>query len=74
MAKIYTKTGDAGKTRLWDGTAVDKNDRHIETNGAIDELNAALGLARSLAPQSPWACDASLGAVTVSAREGRLWR
>ncbi|MDR3322280.1 MAG: cob(I)yrinic acid a,c-diamide adenosyltransferase [Synergistaceae bacterium] len=52
MARIYTKTGDAGKTRLWDGTQVDKNDLHIETNGALDELNAALGLAKSLAPSS----------------------
>ncbi|MDR3255791.1 MAG: cob(I)yrinic acid a,c-diamide adenosyltransferase [Synergistaceae bacterium] len=52
MARIYTKTGDAGKTRLWDGTQVDKNDPHIETNGALDELNAALGLAKSLAPAS----------------------
>ncbi|MDR1943621.1 MAG: cob(I)yrinic acid a,c-diamide adenosyltransferase [Synergistaceae bacterium] len=52
MPKIYTKTGDAGKTRLWDGTLVGKNDPHIETNGALDELNAALGLARSLAPAS----------------------
>jgi ATP:cob(I)alamin adenosyltransferase len=52
MPKIYTKTGDAGKTRLWDGTLVDKNDLHIETNGALDETNAALGLAKSLAPSS----------------------
>jgi ATP:cob(I)alamin adenosyltransferase len=52
MARIYTKTGDTGKTRLWDGTQVDKNDLHIETNGALDELNAALGLAKSLAPSS----------------------
>ncbi|MDR1514304.1 MAG: cob(I)yrinic acid a,c-diamide adenosyltransferase [Synergistaceae bacterium] len=52
MPKIYTKTGDAGKTRLWDGTLVDKNDLHIETNGALDEVNAALGLAKSLAPAS----------------------
>jgi ATP:cob(I)alamin adenosyltransferase len=52
MPKIYTKTGDAGKTRLWDGTEVDKSDLHIETNGALDEVNAALGLARSLAPSS----------------------
>jgi cob(I)alamin adenosyltransferase len=52
MSKIYTKTGDEGKTRLWDGTLVGKNDLHIETNGALDELNAALGLAKSLAPSS----------------------
>lgn len=49
-ARIYTKTGDTGKTRLWDGTQVSKNDPHIETNGTLDEVNAALGLAKSLAP------------------------
>lgn len=49
-ARIYTKTGDAGKTRLWDGTQVDKNDPRIETNGSLDELNAAVGLAKSLSP------------------------
>lgn len=50
MARIYTRTGDAGKTHLWDGTQVDKSDPHIETNGTLDELNSALGLARSLGP------------------------
>lgn len=49
-ARIYTKTGDAGKTRLWDGTQVGKNDPHIETNGSLDELNSAVGLAKSLSP------------------------
>lgn len=52
MAKIYTGTGDAGRTSLWDGTQVSKNDPHIETNGALDELNAAIGLAKSFAPDA----------------------
>lgn len=50
MAKIYTRAGDSGKTRLWDGTPVPKTDLHIETNGALDELSSAIGLARGLAP------------------------
>lgn len=52
MTTIYTKTGDTGMTSLWDGTKVGKNDPHIETNGALDELNAAVGLAKSSAPAS----------------------
>ena len=51
--KIYTKTGDAGQTGLFGGPRVPKNDPRIEAYGAIDELNAALGLARceSLPPE-----------------------
>lgn len=50
MVKLYTKTGDKGTTRLWDGTEVSKRDPHIVLNGALDEANSAIGLARSLAP------------------------
>jgi cob(I)alamin adenosyltransferase len=44
--KIYTKTGDAGETGLFAGPRVRKDDARIEACGAVDELNAALGLAR----------------------------
>ena len=50
MVKLYTKTGDKGTTRLWDGTEVSKRDPHIVLNGALDETNSAIGLARALAP------------------------
>lgn len=50
MGKIYTRAGDGGNTSLWDGTPVSKADLHIETNGVLDELSSAIGLARSLAP------------------------
>lgn len=46
--KIYTKTGDQGETGLFGGPRVAKDDTRIEAYGAVDELNAALGLARSL--------------------------
>lgn len=42
--KIYTKTGDAGKTSLIGGTKVPKNHLRIETYGTIDELNSYIGL------------------------------
>jgi len=44
--KIYTKTGDAGETGLFAGPRVRKDDVRIEAYGAVDELNAFLGLAR----------------------------
>src|SRR4051812_34203650 len=42
--KIYTKTGDMGKTSLIGGTKVYKSDLRIETYGTIDELNSWIGL------------------------------
>jgi cob(I)alamin adenosyltransferase len=44
--KIYTKTGDAGETGLFAGGRVRKDDVRIEAYGTVDELNAALGVAR----------------------------
>jgi cob(I)alamin adenosyltransferase len=43
--KIYTKTGDDGTTGLIGGQRVSKGDPRIECIGAVDELNAAIGLA-----------------------------
>ncbi len=48
MKQIYTKTGDEGMTRLRDGVRVPKDDPRIETNGQIDQLNAHLGVVRSM--------------------------
>ena len=42
--KIYTKTGDLGKTSLIGGTKVSKSNVRIETYGTIDELNSWIGL------------------------------
>lgn len=42
--KIYTKTGDQGKTSLLGGTRVLKSHIRIEAYGTVDELNAHLGL------------------------------
>lgn len=44
--KIYTKTGDEGETGLYGGPRVRKDHLRIEAFGAVDELNALLGLAR----------------------------
>jgi cob(I)alamin adenosyltransferase len=45
--RIYTKTGDAGETGLFDGTRVSKADPRVEAYGDVDELNAWLGVARA---------------------------
>jgi len=42
--KIYTKTGDGGKTSLVEGTRISKSDLRIEAYGTVDELNSFLGL------------------------------
>jgi cob(I)alamin adenosyltransferase len=42
--KIYTKTGDKGKTSLIGGTKVYKSDPRIEAYGTVDELNSFIGL------------------------------
>ena len=44
---IVTKTGDEGETSLMYGRRVPKNDPRVEAYGAVDELTAALGLARA---------------------------
>ena len=46
--KIYTKTGDEGKTSLFDNTRVWKSHERIMSYGAVDELNSSLGIALSL--------------------------
>src|SRR2546426_11058908 len=45
--KIYTKTGDRGDARLFDGTKVRKHDDRVDAYGDIDELNSFIGAAAS---------------------------
>ena len=44
--KIYTKTGDLGKTSLIGGTKVPKSHIRIDAYGTVDELNSYVGLLR----------------------------
>ena len=44
--KVYTKTGDKGKTSLIGGKKVSKADLRIEAYGTIDELNSFIGMLR----------------------------
>jgi cob(I)alamin adenosyltransferase len=47
-ARIYTRGGDAGETGLIGGQRVPKDDLRVEAYGAVDELNAHLGAARTI--------------------------
>ena len=46
--RIYTKTGDGGKTGLFGGGRVSKDHPRVAAYGDIDELNAVIGMARSV--------------------------
>jgi cob(I)alamin adenosyltransferase len=45
--KVYTRGGDQGETSLYGGRRVRKDDLRVEAYGAVDELNAVVGLARA---------------------------
>jgi len=45
--KIYTKTGDAGDTSLFDGTRVSKTHKRVVAYGDVDEVQAVLGVVRA---------------------------
>lgn len=52
LTKIYTKTGDDGKSMLANGKRVEKTHKRLEAYGCVDELNAHLGLLRDFVKQT----------------------
>ena len=57
LTKIYTKTGDDGKTGLGDGSRIEKFNLRIEGLGNIDEINSVIGIILSEnipAEESEW--------------------
>ncbi len=46
LNRIYTRTGDAGLTRLATGAPRPKHDRRVEAYGGVDETNACIGVVR----------------------------
>jgi cob(I)alamin adenosyltransferase len=46
LTRIYTRTGDKGRTALANGERRPKHDLRIDAYGTVDETNAAIGLAR----------------------------
>ena len=49
MSKVYTRTGDKGKTSLYTGERVSKGSLRVETYGTVDEVDSVLGMARAFA-------------------------
>ena len=75
--KIYTKTGDAGETSLFDNTRVSKADARVDAYGEVDELNACLGAARAAGVDADLAACTradSAGAVRARRAAGRSRR
>lgn len=62
LNRIYTRTGDAGMTRLATGQTVSKTDLRVEAYGCVDETNACIGLARVHLAHDP-ELDAMLGRI-----------
>lgn len=67
ITRVYTRTGDAGTTRLVGGSEVRKDDVRVEAYGTVDELNAVLGVVRSALGDLPAPArdrlDAALGRI-----------
>lgn len=62
LTKIYTRSGDDGRTMLGSGSRVPKTDPRVEAYGTVDEANAALGAA-------VLACEPGLPAIAALLRE-----
>ena len=45
LTRIYTRTGDAGETRLGDMSVTTKTDPRLQAYAAVDEANAVIGVA-----------------------------
>ena len=58
--KIYTKSGDKGRTSLATGKRVSKSDLRLEAYGTADELNSFVGLLRSVLMSSCCGCKGSI--------------
>ena len=62
LTRIYTRSGDKGRTALGNGKRVEKHDLRVEAYGGVDEANAVIGLAR-LHTQGAGETDAMLARI-----------
>ncbi|MBZ5734247.1 cob(I)yrinic acid a,c-diamide adenosyltransferase [Nocardioides sp. TRM66260-LWL] len=53
LTRIYTRTGDAGETRLGDMSVTTKNDLRLHAYADVDEANAAIGVALAVGDLAP---------------------
>lgn len=71
--KIYTRRGDDGTTGILGGGRLGKDDVRLEAMGAVDELNAALGMARASMPAGLGASDAARLDTVLETLQQRLF-
>lgn len=57
ITKVYTRTGDKGKTRLADGQQVWKDSLRVEAYGTVDELNSVIGVVCAVSHETQAAED-----------------
>ena len=62
LDKIYTRTGDGGRTSLVSGERVKKSALRVEAFGTVDELNSFIGLLRTLGDGQGEGAEASMQA------------
>ena len=55
LTRIYTRTGDAGSTRLSDNSEASKTDLRVEAYGDVDEANSTLGIVLAVGVEEPLA-------------------
>ena len=65
LNKIYTRTGDNGRTGLGSGERRLKSDLRVEAYGTVDEANACIGLARLHTATAHPELDAMLGRIQL---------
>ena len=65
LSKIYTKSGDKGQTSLVGGSRVWKHSIQVEAFGTIDELNAHIGLLRTIMIENDYCSLKTLGELRV---------
>ena len=68
ISKVYTKTGDGGRTRLAGGQEIDKDAIRVEAYGTVDELNSLLGLARAFNKE-----QAGMGETSIRLEKHLKW-
>lgn len=71
--KVYTGTGDRGKTSLFSGERVGKADLRIEAYGDVDELNAGIGALVAVLPVEATRLAAALRAIQGDLFELGAW-